>query len=297
MINDQVVGHTVCMRGAIALTAAGLCRYCVKVSSSGQTLNRSKSVAQQRCIYGTANPTPTTWASTTATAQPTTTTWPTIATTTTGYYWFPPTTVWVPPTTATTTLPNTTLARATTTTELARATTTTAAVTAATTTTTTPVASAATTTTPATPQEEQPVEVVFPQGRVKWSPAQAIVKLPLFVWLEVPESPATQVITNAKGRSFSVQRKLDKTIWRFEVVNGQGDRWVDSKTCRGAGKPWRSGWIDPQSGEVTATALRQGACFYIYDHMVTARRATSAWRLCGWCASVRSPPRCPRALA
>ena len=241
VLNSQVVGHTVCMRGAIAITATGLCRYCAKVNSAGQALNRSESTARLRCIYGAANPTPTTraWATTTRTT--------TAATTTTAApvptYWFPATT-WAPPTTRP--APSSTVwtpppAVATT--------------------------AAATTTTTAAPQPERPVGLVFPEVELKWAPQQAIVKLPLFVWLEVAEAPATQTWTDSQGRSFTAELELDQTKWRFEVVNGQGQRWVDSITARRTCQPWRPGWVGGRFGEVTATAFDQGACFYTYNHM------------------------------
>ena len=243
VLNSQVVGHTVCMRGAIAITATGLCRYCAKVNSAGQALNRSESIARLRCIYGTANPTPTTraWATTTTTRITTAATTTTAAPVPT--YWFPATT-WAPPTTRP--APSSTVwtpppAVATT--------------------------AAATTTTTAAPQPERPVGLVFPEVELKWAPQQAIVKLPLFVWLEVAEAPATQTWTDSQGRSFTAKLELDQTKWRFEVVNGQGQRWVDSITARRTCQPWRPGWVGGRFGEVTATAFDQGACFYTYNHM------------------------------
>lgn len=56
-INNQVIGHTVCMLGALQINDKGLCMYCPRVSSQGLALNRDSSIDQQTCLYGTTTPT------------------------------------------------------------------------------------------------------------------------------------------------------------------------------------------------------------------------------------------------
>lgn len=50
-INDQVTGHTVCLRGAIAILDNGLCLYCPSTSRSGISLRRDASEQSRSCIY------------------------------------------------------------------------------------------------------------------------------------------------------------------------------------------------------------------------------------------------------
>ena len=56
-INDRVKGHTVCMRGAIAILSNGMCLYCPRTNASGGGLRRSASVQSGSCSYAAAPPT------------------------------------------------------------------------------------------------------------------------------------------------------------------------------------------------------------------------------------------------
>jgi len=56
-INDRVKGHTVCMRGAIAILSNGMCLYCPSTNASGGALRRSASAQSKSCIYASAPPT------------------------------------------------------------------------------------------------------------------------------------------------------------------------------------------------------------------------------------------------
>lgn len=56
-INSRVKGHTVCMRGAIAILSNGLCLYCPSTNSRGRALRRSASAQSGSCIYESAPPT------------------------------------------------------------------------------------------------------------------------------------------------------------------------------------------------------------------------------------------------
>ena len=56
-INDRVKGHTVCMRGAVAILSSGLCLYCPGTDTSGRVLRRSASTQSKSCSYASAPPT------------------------------------------------------------------------------------------------------------------------------------------------------------------------------------------------------------------------------------------------
>jgi len=56
-INDRVKGHTVCMRGAVAILSSGLCLYCPGTDTSGRALRRSASTQSKSCSYASAPPT------------------------------------------------------------------------------------------------------------------------------------------------------------------------------------------------------------------------------------------------
>ena len=56
-INHRVKGHTVCMRGAIAILSNGMCLYCPSTNASGGALRRSASAQSKSCIYASAPPT------------------------------------------------------------------------------------------------------------------------------------------------------------------------------------------------------------------------------------------------
>lgn len=56
-INNRVKGHTVCMRGAIAILSNGLCLYCPSTNARGRALRHSASAQSKSCIYASAPPT------------------------------------------------------------------------------------------------------------------------------------------------------------------------------------------------------------------------------------------------
>lgn len=69
-INSRVKGHTVCMRGAIAILSSGLCLYCPSTNARGGALRRSASAQSKSCIYAPA-PSTTVQATLPATSKPT----------------------------------------------------------------------------------------------------------------------------------------------------------------------------------------------------------------------------------
>ncbi len=236
VINDQVIGHTVCMLGAIRITDEGLCHYCPKVNSSGFPLDRALSEAKQRCHYTT--PPTTTQATTTSTTF-------TSATSTTANITVPSS-----PSSTTTSAPApTTVAPVPTT-----------------------IAPVSPTTAPApappdpAPPQPESGQPAIPNVALRWSPQSAITQIPLFVWLEITSGSAQQIWTDAFGRTYSSELAVETTTWSFEVVDGRGRSWTDSVTCQGAGQPWRAAWID-SDGNPTPTARSDGACWYIYRHM------------------------------
>ena len=56
-INDRVKGHTVCMRGAIAILDNGSCLYCPSTSTDGRSLLRAASAQSKSCTYASASAT------------------------------------------------------------------------------------------------------------------------------------------------------------------------------------------------------------------------------------------------
>lgn len=245
LINNLVIGHTVCMRGALWIAQDGRCFYCNRQNARGVLLDRNSSLTRRACIYQTGSASSTTAAA--STTAPTTTRRtvvpPTTTRATTTYTTLRPTATTRPtaPRPTTTRIPSTTVPP-----------------------TTAPRPTVATTTTAAQPPTSSGPTI--PEVALRWSPQNAITQMPLFVWLDVISGATEQVWTDGFGRTFSSSLRVDTMTWNFEVENGAGRRWVDTVPCSGPGASWRAGWLD-RNGIPTGVARSQGACWYTYRHM------------------------------
>lgn len=240
LINNLVIGHAVCMRGALWIAQDGRCFYCNRQNARGVLLDRNSSLARRACIYRTGSTSNTISGATSTTA-------PTIGPTTTR---------------RTTVPPPTTRARATSTTSRPTVTTRIPS-------TTTPprtIPRPTVTTRPTVTQPPTSGGPTIPGVALRWSPENAITQLPLFVWLDVISGATDQVWTDRFDRTFSSSLRVETMAWNFEVEDGAGRRWVNSVTCSGQGAPWRAGWLD-RDGNPTEAARSQGACWYVYRHM------------------------------
>lgn len=232
-INSRVKGHTVCMRGAIAISSNGSCLYCPSTNAHGRALGRSASAQSKSCIYAPA-PTTTVRATLPATSKP-------APPSTTSVQ--PPATPVPPSTTGSTSIP----------------------------TYVPPTVVVPPIDIPPSVPLSAVAPPGLPKVSLGWSPSVAVTQLPLYLWLKGPDgetfaNPPEVVWRDSQGRTNVTTMSVTSSVWAFEVVDGAGTKKTDKVTCSGIGAPWRPAWTDA-NGQPTASARAEGACWYIYRHM------------------------------
>lgn len=231
-INDRVKGHTVCMRGAIAILSSGACLYCSATGASGGALRRSASVQSGSCSYASAPPT-TVRVTVPVTRKPVS---PVTAAPSTAPPAVPPTA----PSTAPPYIPPYI-----------------------------PPTAAPPPSSPPPPGAVGPPEL--PRVSLGWSPSVAVTQLPVYLWLKDAQgktfkNPPAVTWRDSQGRTYLTTMSVTSSVWAFEIVDGSGKAKTEKITCSGIGTPWRPAWTDA-NGQPTAAARSEGACWYIYRHM------------------------------
>ena len=264
-INSRVKGHTVCMRGAIAIRSNGSCLYCPSTNSHGRALGRSASAQSKSCIYASAPPT-TVRATLPATSKPVPPSTrqvpsspkpvPPSTTASTSIPTYVPPTVFVPPVALPPSVP---------------------------------------------PSAVAPPSL--PKVSLGWSPSVAVTQLPLYLWLKGPDgetfaNPPEVAWRDSQGRTNVTTMSVTSSVWAFEVVDGAGTKKTDKVTCTGIGAPWRPAWTDT-NGQPTAAARAEGACWYIYRHMgdgsARSVNVTVNWSV-RTCQTLPAPGTCATAI-
>ena len=253
-INDRVKGHTVCMRGAVAILSSGLCLYCPGTDTSGRALRRSASSQSGSCSYASAPPTTVrvTVPSTRKPAPPTTAAPPPSSIPT----YIPPTAappVTVPPST----VPPSTVPP--------------------------PVVGP-----PDLPRVSlgwSPSVAVTQLPLYLWlkdSNGKTFANPPDITWRD------------SQGRTNVTTMRVTSSVWTFQVVDGSGKQKTEKVTCTGIGTPWRQAWTGTNGQPTATARAEGACWYtyrHMGDGSARSVNATINW-LVQTCRTLPAPKTC-----
>ena len=253
-INDRVKGHTVCMRGAVAILSSGLCLYCPGTDTSGRALIRSASTQSESCSYASAPPTTVrvTVPSTRKPAPPTTAAPPPSSIPT-----------YIPPTAAPpVTVPPSTVPPAT-----------------------VPPPVVGPPDLPRVSLGWSPSVAVTQLPLYLWlkdSNGKTFANPPDVTWRD------------SQGRTNVTTMRVTSSVWTFQVVDGSGKQKTEKVTCTGIGTPWRQAWTGTNGQPTATARAEGACWYtyrHMGDGSARSVNATINW-LVQTCRTLPAPKTC-----
>ena len=253
-INDRVKGHTVCMRGAVAILSSGLCLYCPGTDTSGRALRRSASSQSGSCSYASAPPT-TVRVTVPSTRKPA-----------------PPTTAAPPPSSIPTYIPPT----------------------AAPPVTVPPVTVPPSTVPPPVvgPPDLPRVSLGWsPSVAVTQLPLYLWLKDSNG---KTFANPPDVTWRDSQGRTNVTTMRVTSSVWTFQVVDGSGKQKTEKVTCTGIGTPWRQAWTGTNGQPTATARAEGACWYtyrHMGDGSARSVNATINW-LVQTCRTLPAPKTC-----
>ena len=253
-INDRVKGHTVCMRGAVAILSSGLCLYCPGTDTSGRALIRSASSQSGSCSYASAPPT-TVRVTVPSTRKPA-----------------PPTTAAPPPSSIPTYIPPT----------------------AAPPVTVPPVTVPPSTVPPPVvgPPDLPRVSLGWsPSVAVTQLPLYLWLKDSNG---KTFANPPDVTWRDSQGRTNVTTMRVTSSVWTFQVVDGSGKQKTEKVTCTGIGTPWRQAWTGTNGQPTATARAEGACWYtyrHMGDGSARSVNATINW-LVQTCRTLPAPKTC-----